>query len=84
MSEHPPMQLVPGGHVFTTREKYDDGTELEVDDWQLDKGFHSGPHCEACGQFICEHCQPGVWTEACEGTQVIVLSESAARRGLES
>ena len=34
----------------------------EVDNWQLDCGYHNGPRCEVCGESFCEHCDPD-WAE---------------------
>jgi hypothetical protein len=55
-------------------------TTTQLHDWALDEDGkvdtfalnienHNGPHCLRCDQYICHHCKPDCYTEACPGPQ---------------
>ncbi len=51
--------------VRTHRFALDDSGE--INEWAYGEGYHNGPYCEACWQYLCVHCQEDYLTQECYG-----------------
>lgn len=56
------------------RPRYSDREDMEtlpyseqIDIFRVDAGYHNGPECWDCLRRACEHCEPGIYEEECDG-----------------